>query len=54
MKIEIAGLLFEWDDDKAVYNFSKHGLNFAEAAEAFLDEQALFEPNEADKGEARY
>jgi uncharacterized protein len=54
MRFEIEGLQFEWDDNKAAQNLSKHGLKFSEGAEAFLDEQALFEPDEGATGEARY
>lgn len=46
---------FEWDKEKAVANFKKHGVSFEEAALAFFDENAveLFdETNSAD--EIRY
>lgn len=33
----LQNLEFEWDDQKAARNFDKHGVSFAEAAEAFLD-----------------
>ena len=32
---------FEWDADKASKNFTKHGVNFAEAIEVFYDPNAL-------------
>ena len=32
-----AGVLFEWDAQKAVLNAEKHGIEFRQAAEAFLD-----------------
>ena len=33
----------EWDADKAVANFKKHGVRFEEAASSLLDPQALGE-----------
>lgn len=32
---------FEWDKEKAVANFKKHGVSFEEAAFAFFDENAV-------------
>jgi len=32
---------FEWDDEKAVANLSKHGVSFGEATEVFYDPNAL-------------
>lgn len=32
---------FEWDKEKAVANFKKHGVSFEEAALAFFDENAV-------------
>lgn len=32
---------FEWDPDKAIGNFEKHGVGFDEAALAFLDPNAV-------------
>jgi uncharacterized protein len=32
---------FEWDDDKAVENLTKHGVSFGEATEVFYDPNAL-------------
>ena len=32
---------FEWDDDKARTNQTKHGVSFEEAASVFLDESCL-------------
>lgn len=32
---------FEWDDEKAVANFNKHGVSFGEATEVFYDPNAL-------------
>lgn len=30
-------LEFEWDETKEIYNMKKHGLNFGDSAESFLD-----------------
>ena len=35
--VRIGLLEFEWDDEKARVNLSKHGVSFAEAATVFLD-----------------
>ena len=32
---------FEWDDQKAIENLSKHGVSFGEATEVFYDPNAL-------------
>jgi uncharacterized protein len=32
---------FEWDDEKAVANYQKHGVSFGEATEVFYDPRAL-------------
>ena len=32
---------FEWDDQKAVENLSKHGVSFGESTEVFYDPYAL-------------
>jgi uncharacterized protein len=32
---------FEWDKEKAIANFKKHGVSFEEAALAFFDENAV-------------
>ena len=33
---------FEWDEDKAASNFSKHRISFAEAATVFADPAAVY------------
>ena len=40
-EIEIAGLNFEWDDEKYKINFKKHGVRFEVAARVFLDENLI-------------
>ncbi len=49
MHIEI-----EWDADKAVANFKKHGVRFEEAATALLDPRALAQEDADSEGEARW
>jgi uncharacterized DUF497 family protein len=46
---------FEWDDQKALANFRKHGVSFGEATEVFYDPNAL-EANDAEHSgiEARF
>jgi uncharacterized protein len=39
------GLRFEWDEKKAAGNRRKHGISFAEAKTAFLDENARVIPD---------
>lgn len=34
-------ILFEWDDDKANSNLSKHGISFNEAKTVFYDDMAM-------------
>lgn len=38
----LAGLNFEWDDEKYRINVKKHRIYFEDAARVFLDENALF------------
>lgn len=33
---------FEWDDEKAAQNVSKHGVSFSEAATVFADPAAVY------------
>jgi uncharacterized DUF497 family protein len=44
----------EWDVDKAVANFKKHGVRFEEAATSLLDPQAQAQEDADSKGEARW
>lgn len=44
---------FEWDQAKADANVAKHGVDFAHAVEAVLDQGALTVADE-DSGEERY
>jgi uncharacterized DUF497 family protein len=44
----------EWDPDKAVANFKKHGVRFEEAATSLLDPLALAQEDVDSEGEARW
>lgn len=44
----------EWDADKAVANFKKHGVRFEEAATALLDPQALAQEDADSEALASY
>lgn len=44
---------FEWDDEKAVINFIKHGISFKEAITAFDDPTAVFEEDLAHSQQER-
>jgi uncharacterized DUF497 family protein len=49
------GLLFDWDENNAAGNRRKHGISFAEAKTAFLDENARVIPDpEHSKDEERF
>ena len=37
---------FEWDNSKAVANLKKHGIDFAEAKQAFYDDYAATLPDD--------
>jgi uncharacterized DUF497 family protein len=42
---------FEWDTDKAKWNFAKHSLSFEQAAEVFRDPLALTIPDDEHSGD---
>ena len=46
---------FEWDDEKAVSNFQKHGISFEEGATIFNDPEiaTIFDPDHSED-EERY
>jgi len=35
------GLIFEWDEKKAIANIKKHGISFEEASTAFADDLSI-------------
>ena len=46
--------MFDWDIDKAILNFEKHGVSFEEASTAFDDENGLdWADAKHSKGESR-
>jgi len=45
---------FEWDDDKAVENYRKHGIRFEEAVEVFDDPLYKLELNSIVNDEERW
>lgn len=48
------GVSFEWDESKRRANVRKHGVEFADAATAFEDEQAVTMRDEDGEGEQRF
>ncbi len=46
MNVLIDNRLFEWDDEKAALNFTKHGVTFDTAAKVFGDENRIEEYDE--------
>ena len=47
-------LEFEWDEDKNGANISKHGVDFNEAAQVFLDPRRIERLDDRDHGEDRW
>ena len=47
-------LEFEWDEDKAAANLTKHGVSFLTAAEAFANEMIEKIDDREDYGEVRF
>ena len=45
---------FEWDEEKDLLNFRKHGIHFATAVKAFLDPNKLIREDEEHPEEERY
>ena len=56
IKLRLGDMFFTWDDEKERINIRKHGIDFKEAASAFLDINAVFEENYVDDytGEERF
>lgn len=46
--------IFEWDDQKAASNFTKHGIRFETASKVFADENKLIRYDEEHPAEHRY
>jgi uncharacterized protein len=47
----IGNVVFEWDDEKAASNLSKHGISFFEAATVFRDNFGLLKRDLVHSGE---
>ena len=47
-------MTFEWDGEKRLANLRKHGVEFADAATAFDDDQAITVRDEDSEGEERF
>ena len=43
--LEIGGMVFEWDDEKAALNIEKHGTSFYEEASVFADKKGILLPD---------
>ena len=54
VKLRLGGLLFSWDDKKAIENLKKHNVSFVVASSVFLDSQALIDFNMEDNKEDRF
>ncbi len=46
--------VFEWDEEKAASNFTKHGVRFETASKVFADENKLIRYDEEHPSEERY
>ena len=54
-EVELRGLEFEWNDEKAEINLKKHGVSFEDAVNVFLDDNALYySDDEHSDGEERF
>lgn len=51
---DIENASFEWDENKDVLNFRKHGIHFRTAARVFLDPHKLIREDEEHSAEIRY
>lgn len=51
---DIQSAIFEWDDEKAASNYTKHGIRFETAAKAFADENKLIRFDEEHLQEERF
>jgi uncharacterized protein len=52
--VPVAGLKFEWDEDKAAHNLAKHGVSFLTAAAIFANEIVERIDDREDYGEVRF
>ena len=52
--LDYRNTIFEWDDEKAVSNFKKHGIRFETASKLFADDNKLIRYDEEHPKEDRY
>ena len=52
--LDYKNTIFEWDDEKAVSNFKKHGIRFETASKVFADDNKLIRYDEDHPKEDRY
>ncbi|QWT20700.1 BrnT family toxin [Bacillus sp. NP157] len=50
----MSGIQFEWDEEKAAGNLSKHGISFIKATKVFLDRSAMEELDRNEHDEHRH
>ncbi len=53
-EFDFENAIFEWDDEKAANNFTKHGIRFETAAKAFADKNKLIRLDEEHPMEERF
>ena len=53
-EIDMTGRIFDWDDQKNLLNFRKHGVYFSTAARVFRDPNKLIRKDEEHTQEVRY
>ena len=52
--LDLSNTSFEWDEEKDLINFTKHGIHFRTAAKVFLDPNKLIREDEEHPEELRY
>lgn len=53
-EFDIHNVVFEWDEEKELQNYRKHGIHFKTAAKVFLDPYKLIRIDEEHVEEERY
>ena len=53
-EFDVENASFEWDEEKEIQNFKKHGIHFKTAAKVFLDPYKLIRKDEEHQEEERY
>lgn len=52
--LDYENTVFEWDEEKAAANFTKHGIRFQTASKIFADQNKLIRMDEEHPWEERY